>query len=503
MKKRLAALLALMLVLTGCQVGEKQESTQDSLPAVSTAPTQPATEAPTTEPSATEPSATEPSATEPSATEPDPDAPVTVRRIEKIVCLEPWGWEYETCWVRSYAFQDGKLSMEEGGLLRSEKTFHPGTTQVATSTWYDYDREDVECTVEEYDENGLLIRQVDAYGDIITYVYNDDQLPLEQVTSYSDGTVHTRETWVYNEDGQQTEYVQIVEGDEMGREVRSYDAQGNLVEQTEYFEGEQVNHSTWVYDEAGNLLESRNDYLVDEEYYSYDSYTYDEAGNLVESFHDGDDPSNSWCYQVIYGFDAETNTEINTYIHQEYDGETIVQDLYTYDEAGNLLCSVTHYNMDGWFTETSLYTYDEAGNLIEEQRTVEYEYDEEVYWNTRVTYAYDEAGRKLEQVSYEGSEETERITWQYNAAGQELGWQYYDEGELVYELVRQYDEAGQLTDVRGKTILSLREEGDELLVLGADDTYPCYLAVTYETLTLSPAEAEIVENINQFILESL
>lgn len=497
MKKFIIALLALALVLTGCQMGEKQEPTQDSgaLPTVSTAPTQPEpTQAPTEAPT-----------TEPSATEPDSDAPVTVRRIEKIVCLQPWGWEYETCWVKSYAFQDGKLSMEEGGLLRGEYTFHPGTTQVATSAWYEYYREDIDRTQSEYDEQGHLICQTDAYGDQVRYVYNEFGDVVEQISVYSDGVQYGLETWVYNEAGQQIEYIQTIEGVETVREVCVYDAQSYMVDYVEYLDGQQVSQTTWVYDENGNLLENRYNYDADGEFssYYYDSYVYDEAGNLVESFHEGDDPSNYWCYRVLYGFDEATNTEVNTYIYMEYDDEITLRDTFTYDENGNLLHSVTHYNMDGWFTKTNDYTYDEAGNLIEEHLIEEYEYDEEPYWNTRVTYAYDEAGRKVEQVTYEDGEETERITWQYGPGGQELGWQYFEEGALVYEFACQYDEAGQLIDARGKTILSLREEGDELLIWDDGETSPCYLAVTYETLTLSPAEAEIVENINQFILGSL
>lgn len=491
MKKYLSALLALTLVLTGCQIAENKDVTHESsqLPSVSTAPTGESTvptEAPTTAP-----------------TEPPAQELVTVQRIRRIAFLRPWGWDKEDSWVRSYAYEDGKLQYFEGWQMVCEKTFHPGTVQVASSTWYEYDEDETSCSVYEYDEKGRLIRQVSEYGTIEIYAYNDADQLTEQVTVFGDGEEYGRETWAYNEAGDETEYIRIQEGRQQARETWAYDDRGHLVEHIQYYEGALEEQQTWTYDEMGNLLEKRRTYIADEEYESCDLYTYDETGKLLESYHVGDDACDGWRYRVIYSHDEDGTPRVEARIRYDHSEDREIRDTYTYDENGNLLYSVSHYNMDGWFTETRQCTYDGAGRCTEERFTLEYEYEDELYWNTRTTYAYDEAGRMVEQVQYEDEAETRRMVWQYSDKGQLVLKQCYEYGELDYSFRCQYDEAGQLTKVSGDAFPRLRIAGDELLAMTDSDGDPIYLAVAYETCTVSPEEAEILENINEYILNTL
>lgn len=448
---------------------------------------------------------------------------VEAKRISKLICLNEYDSDFsEYCF--GYDDEDLlSLTFIEDDTPLWERHFFPGGEQVRREIFFDMDG--TIYSSQEYDEAGNMIEEAFSIipgGELYTRVFEYDAqgLPLSTTVTCETEDTFLLETMVYNDQGQIIEYInynslweathsidasdpeETIEGETI-RETWVYDDAGRVTEYYEYTNDVEATHETWVYDEQGNILENRSSYIYDDE--SYEAYsitinTYDEAGNLIVSVCEGSDPANDWKYQSVYTYDEAGNLIEQVDTHDDGD---IITDTWTYDEAGNLITSITHYNMDGWYTYTTENTYNADGLLIEELHRDECEHDEDYLSSYRIIYTYDEAGRLIEEIYEEQDTDIYRTVYHYDSNGNLVQvLEYYDEDEIIV-FQWSYDDNGELLDVSNDAVESLAALGEQLLVVDPGSSYVCYAAVTYEIVSVTEEEAQVIENINEYILSSL
>jgi RHS repeat-associated protein len=267
----------------------------------------------------------------------------------------------------------------------------------------------------EYDENGRLLRYLDASGNIITYTHN--LAARQEIVTDRLGYMKVYE---YDERGNILQITDALSGVERF----TYDALGNRTSQTNA-----NGHTTLLsYEPSSRLISTVTDPLSNTHTYTYNDQgrvltaldragntitnTYDAAGNLVgRDFPDGrffdvtpDDSGN-----IL----AETNS-LGCTFQYEYDANGRLQQainplgyatLYTHDIYGNVTSETISRTLPSGVTETLLtsYEYNDANQLV---RTT--------YPDSSVTRTeYNILGQKTADI-----DELGRITrYDYNAVG--------------------------------------------------------------------------------------
>ncbi len=225
-----------------------------------------------------------------------------------------------------------------------------------------------------YDDDGRLIKTIDADGNEIVYDHDIDGRE-ETITDRNGGVTR----YTYDHNGNVTSQT-----DPMGNTIKStYDENGNLSSKTDAL-GNVTNYS---YDEHGNMLEltDAEGNIVTNAYNSKGfvtsinamgidimSVNYDENGNASSTV-------DALGNEINYSYDIKGNLksvtdEIGTYMNMTYDSNGNVISAtngagtsaeFTYDSDGNCLSKTLTYTSDGVSkTVTENYTYDDAGNLI-------------------------------------------------------------------------------------------------------------------------------------------
>ena len=537
MKKIIATLLALCTLtsMSACGSSKKTEPvttlTTEALttiaPTKSTEATTEATEATTeTTESTTEATeaTTETTESTTEATEATTEATpkmVEAKRISKVTCA--FGYSYDL-FEYNYQYKDEdplQVYVYEKDVPQWERHFYPGGMTLKAEITFAEDGSIIDRS--EYDEAGNLITETFITapgGETITrrHDYNDQGL-VTAVSILNEGSdPYLLESWTYDDQGQLMEHIDYtgkweheyyqdslvpeeLPSSTIVRETWAYDDAGRETEYYGYTNDIVTRQETWTYDQQGNVLENRSSYIYDEEgceAYSITINTYDESGRLIHSFDEGDDPSNCWEYSTDYTYD-ENGTLIEQVENHHYGG--VVTDSWTYDENGNLLNSVTHYNIDGWVTCTTSCTYNEAGLIIEE--VYEEEYEGDFFSGHHNTWTYNDAGQIIEAIRQGRNMDTYRTVYEYDDNGNLTLCQEY-EGEDSISIHRwSYDDNGDLLDYGHGGLESLAAFGEQVLILNSEAYDIPYAAVSYETVSVTEAEAQTIEQMNEYILSSL
>lgn len=429
----------------------------------------------------TEPSPTDPTivSTEPTAVSTEPvDNLVEVERIVSVRIL----WEQADSEPRELRVEyDGadplKLSLNGEDDYPCQWSFHPDGNALKTFL-KDYTRE-------EYDQQGNCTA---------IYLTDEGKEYLHIRSEYNSQGLPTAMT-EYDKDGE-TVCVDCYDYDEKGREIR-YEHSG----------ADDTKLVTWTYDEADRLLEYRSEgTYYDEGTYSLTQNTYNEAGQLIRSHNEGSDPANEWDYDSAYVYDDAGNRIEENQTHED---ET-VSDSWTYDENGNLLSSVTHYNMDGWVTCITDCTYNEEGLLTSED--YQEEYDGDVLCASRRTLTYSAEGRLIEEVTVDAEingegepvfedASTLRTVYQYDTTGR-LTERYQYQGDQIEVFLWTYDEDGALMNVSNSRVADLAQPGEKIFTVITENELTFHVAAAYETVSVTAEEAQIIENMNKYLLSA-
>lgn len=263
-----------------------------------------------------------------------------------------------------------------------------------------------------YDSNGNLSTKTDAMGNVTNYSYDNGSGDL---LTYTDAEGHTV-TNTYNSKGQ------ITSINAMGINTISlqYNEKGKLASTTDAL-GNDINYS---YDSKGQLTS------VTDEIGTYMNMTYDSDGNVVSAVN-----AAGTSYQFTYDADGNNTSKTMTYTS---DGVMkTVTEQYFYDAAGNLTkiidsdgnVTTTDYNSMGKVSSatdekgrTTTYDYDDFGNLIgisyPDGTSERFTYDREGNNLTAtdrmgrtVTMTYDKVGNLLSKTYPNGA----RVTYSYDA----------------------------------------------------------------------------------------
>ncbi len=344
-------------------------------------------------------------------------------------------------------------------------------------------------TQREYDDIGVLTKEIDANGNQTSYVYDDA------------GRVYQR-----IEPNNTTTYL--------------YDARGNLAQETN-LAGQKT---TYHYDERNQLVETRR-YLGTSVYVS-EKNIYDGFGRIVETI----DANNASSYREY---------DLNDRLKKEIDalGNTTE---YFYDDLGNKIGELfprayVDINLRNISGHTNTYEYDEVGRMIKminaDDKITIYTYDENGRLkkvidrqdsdgtnNTHTReYTYDKLGRKLTETDSYG----ETIIYTYDEVGNMLTrtdqmdrtteYIYDDFDRLVeerdpagYSTKHTYDDNGNKTSIEypdGKIISYTYDESNRLTIvtdhLGNTREY------TYDALGNKTSETDKLNNTSTFTYDKL
>ena len=209
----------------------------------------------------------------------------------------------------------------------------------------------------------------------------EENIKVKQITGttyvIASEEIYRKDKYLYNKDGNKTEWEGTALGIEDGLEVQrywnekyKYNEDGNMTERTSYnANGEIDGKNKYLYNKDGNMTEMTS-YNANGELGSNSKYKYDEDGNKTE-----------WKY---------------------YDGELATKYKYQYDEDGNEMEKSGYRISDGRLSLKFNYQYDEDGNMIGNSSygypsdwnyTYQYEFDKLNNWIVRTRY---EDGNPLE-----------------------------------------------------------------------------------------------------------
>lgn len=333
----------------------------------------------------------------------------------------------------------------------------------------------------EYDNDGRLIRHVDAFGKSIDLTH--DLAGRREVVT--DRLRHSR----------------VLEYDERGNVVRETDALGKITTRTFDANDQMLSETnplgettTWRYDQNRNLIEVENP-LHHKTRYTYNArgqiltvtdargkvtaQTYDDHGNRLSTT----DPlgnSTTYTYDGRGNLSTETDPEgaVTAYAYdgfgnlvQETDALGVVA-TSTYDVAGNRLArSTTRTTSSGTETATWSYSYDGQDRLtrVTDPRG---HFFQEIYNNlgqriesidrrgARTAYTYDDMGRLIETRFPDGTTEKaihdaeDHLTVFEDRGGRRTVSEYDPVGRLIKIThpdqavsLHKYDDAGRLIEV--------------------------------------------------------
>jgi RHS repeat-associated protein len=298
----------------------------------------------------------------------------------------------------------------------------------------------------EYDDRGNVVREVDALGHQTARAFDDHDHLLSETDALGETTIYTYDaagnrTTVTDPEGNRTSYAYDEHGyvqtvtDPNGKTRRdTYDSNANLLSITDPL----GNATSFTYDGRGQIL-TQTDAKE-----KVTSYEYNAFGNRIRET----DPLGRVS---TYTYDAQGHRLTETRVRTTSQGNETVTWAYSYDLLGRQIASLAP---DGAATT---YTYDKLDNLASKVdalgRATTYTYDElgrlvtTTYPDgTTETSAYDEGGRRVGSTDRAG-----RATrYEYDALGQ-LVRTVYPNGSTTSNV---YNDAKRLiasTDTRGNT----------------------------------------------------
>ncbi len=130
------------------------------------------------------------------------------------------------------------------------------------------------------------------------------------------------------------------------------------------------------------------------------------------------------------GFATDEVTLNPLYYRSVADNGFANENLFTYDENGNMLTWTCSDSQDGLYS-TSVYEYDAAGNRV---RAVE---TSETYGGSVTEYEYDAAGNCVRETRTNDDGTTSAAVYEYNMYGDQVYSKNVD-GDRIYELISEY-----------------------------------------------------------------
>ncbi|GJQ07770.1 hypothetical protein CAPN010_19280 [Capnocytophaga cynodegmi] len=196
-----------------------------------------------------------------------------------------------------------------------------------------------------------------------------------------------------------------------------YNPQGRKIEKIFYEEdGSISSKETWKYDEQGNLLENNSDYYKGVHSFYYTTYKYNEKGKLIEEIWN----SNSSSTKSIWKYNEKE--ELIEYIR--YEDETVSRkEKHIYKEVGergNLVKTIWCEYKFGETFNVERY-YNEHEKLIEEIH-----YEENGTISSKETWKYNDKGNKIENIWYNKNGKIVKKTSKYDDKGNLIEETYYD-----------------------------------------------------------------------------
>jgi YD repeat-containing protein len=285
-----------------------------------------------------------------------------------------------------------------------------------------------------YDDQGRLVRMVDASGKTVELIHDPDHFTETVKDQLGNPTV-------YEYDNRGNIVTEI--DPEGGKTTRTYDEHNNMLTETIVLSGGTELTATRTYDSHGNVV-TETDPLGNVTRYTYDSFghvltTTDPLGNTVTNAYDGrgnllssTDPAGG---VTGFSYDAAGNM---TSMTDASGGSTS----FTYDGSGNVTRQVDALG------NATTYTYDANGNRITETRTVTTPAGPRTLVTTT---AYDDNGRAVAVTDAEGhTTRTEydaagNRTATIDALGRRTEFRYDERGQLV-ETIYPDDTPADLTD---------------------------------------------------------
>ena len=291
-----------------------------------------------------------------------------------------------------------------------------------------------------------------------------------------------------------------------------YDEDYNIIGAKNYFNGMLSMSTTYNKDVNKPLLEQEYDENGQKTYRQ--EFTYDTNGNRLTNYAYDAEGNIRWGYENTYNADGSVLTE------KCFDSGNLVSEfLYTYDTDGKLEYQVAIWE-DG-SQDWSRFTYDEHGNKLTETTGCD---DNLLYENTyENTY---ENGKLVEVKAYQDGDLSNHTRYDADGhvvlsvsyyAGSEISREenVYENGRLIrstahsgteetYHLEDTYDAAGRLIERRVKYFATEEETqtylyNDAGILIGMNsregDTQISQHTITYESVTVSKALAEKIENI--------
>ena len=356
-----------------------------------------------------------------------------------------------------------------------------------------------------YDDDGRLIKTIDADGNEIKYDHDVDGRE-ERITDRNGNTT----LYIYDQYGNI-----LSQTDPNGNTVtNTYDSNGNPASKTDAL----GNTTNYNYDGSGNMLSMTDaeGHTVNNSYNSKGQLTsinamginamtvqYDSKGNTTST-------TDALGNDINYSYDGKgqltsVTDEIGTYMNMTYDGSgnvisatngagTTAQ--FTYDADGNCTSKTLTYTSDGVMkTVTEQYFYDAAGNLIkiidsdgnitttdynsmgkvssatdEKGRTTTYDYDD--FGNltkinypdgTTETFTYDREGNNLTATDRMGR----TVTMTYDKVGNLLSKTYPNGAVTTYTYDANYNLISETSASGGTTTYEYDKIGRNTAIIDA------------------------------------
>lgn len=217
-----------------------------------------------------------------------------------------------------------------------------------------------------YETDGVHLIPYQLAGEYMS-VYSPEGLELYELRYNEEGVADRRSEYVYNSDGQKTEYLYyyLDEGYLARRSVYEYDAEGHLLSLRGYY---------------------GKDGLAD----GYWEYSYDEQGNRILSSYTDSDGVNTWRYTYTYDENRRIATETTFFPYGSNGNHSqLGYYSYTYDASGLLTKKLWTETTGSYFVHNDYYySNNEAGRLTEIK-----EIDKHGEVDSLISYTYDAQNR--------------------------------------------------------------------------------------------------------------
>ena len=279
----------------------------------------------------------------------------------------------------------------------------------------------------EYDSDGNPIKAYDSNGDFKIAIEYGKKGNKEKELMYSgDEVYYERE---YNEEGLLLK--EVYRGDEVLS--YEYDKDGNILEMVKYSENR--NHSEYSTEmpETDGLMKMK--YVYDEDGSLFRILIYDGYENLLKEVNSLFFPINSYFSSSEYGKDGiemetilDDNENITSYTYYSIDGDILEECAFEYNDNGDII-NLYRYDENGYCLAQGYceHEYDENGNVTEIRC---YENDELVK-RLKCNVEYDSEGNLIHKSKY--------IPYRGNFGYARIDYGYDSEGNLFKEVVYEYD----------------------------------------------------------------